>query len=77
MDLKKAKRIEELRTGPRVHSWRALSEVICREFTDEDPEMSGNQLHGKYELCWEAMMFLCGVTDMKDVPQEMRDKWDS
>jgi len=77
MTLKKAKRIEELRTGKRIHSWRALSEVICEEFDDEDQSQAGNQLHGKYDLCWEAMKLLYEVDNMNDLPDEIRDKWDS
>ncbi len=77
MDIKKAKRIEELRCGPITHSWRRISEVICEEFKDEDPELSGNQLHGKYDLCWEAMALLHGDGDVGNVSQEIREKWES
>ena len=76
MDLRKAKRIEYLRTGPRIHSWRRISEIICEEFADEDQNLSGNQLHG-VDLCREAMMTLHGVTDIHQIPLEVRDRWDS
>ena len=77
MTEKKAKRIEELRCGPVIHSWRRISEIICEEFADEDNEMSGNQIHGKYDLCWEAMAFLYGNGEIGNVPNEIRDKWNS
>lgn len=76
MNLKKAERIELLRTGPVMHSWRRISEIICAEFPDEDKELSGNQLHG-VDLCREAMMFLLGCKDLKDVPESERERWDT
>lgn len=76
MDLVKAKRIEELRCGPVVHSWRAISEKICEEFPDETQELKGNQLHG-VELCRDAMMRLHNFETIQEVPSVVRDKWDT
>jgi hypothetical protein len=75
MTREKALRIHHLRVERRG-SLRWLSEQICDEFPDEPQYLRGNQLHGKYNLCWEAMMVLSDVTDMKDVPQDVRDAWD-
>lgn len=73
----KARRIEALRCGPVQHSWRRISEIICDEFPDENQDLKGNQLHGKYDLCWEAMIYLSGVSEIQDVPELVRAKWDS
>ena len=70
----KANRIKELRTGKRVHSLRALSEVICKEFPDEDQNLSGNQLHGQ-DLCFKALEFLFN-TNIKLIPLNIREQWD-
>lgn len=77
MNRKKAERIEMLRCGSVMHSWRRISEIICEEFPDEDQSLKGNQMHGKYDLCYEAMMFLLGCKDMKDVPESERERWDT
>lgn len=76
MNRKKAERIEILRCGPVMHSWRRISEIICDEFSDEDQELHGNQLHG-VDLCRDAMMFLLGCKTIQEVPSEERDRWDS
>lgn len=76
MNRKKAERIEQLRCGPVMHSWRRISEIVCEEFTDEDQSLKGNQLHGQ-DLCWEAMMFLLGCKDIRQVPDSERERWDS
>lgn len=76
MDLRKAKRIQELRCGRVMHSWRRISEIICDEFPDEDLALSGNQLHG-VELCQEAMITLHGVNRIQDLSDSVRDRWDS
>ncbi len=78
MTREKALRIQYLRTGPVMHSWRRISEIICEEFPeDTNQELKGNQMHGKWDLCWEAMILLAGVTDIKDVPEKMREEWDT
>lgn len=76
MDLIKAKRIEALRVGPVMHSWRRISEIICEEFPDEDQELHGNQLHG-VDLCKDAMMLLHGVADLNELPDIVRERWDT
>ena len=53
MSMKMAKRVQELRAGERTHSWRALAEVICKEFPEAELGLSGNQLYGE-DLCKEA-----------------------
>lgn len=58
-------RVKELRCGKLIHSWRRISEIICDEFPEfvkdvqgYDPvEIRGNQLHGMYDLCEEAMEY--------------------
>lgn len=75
MDIKKAFRICELRTGDRVHSWRRISEVICDEYSDEDQELHGNQLHG-VELCREAMSIIY-KKEFKDLGKHIRKEWDT
>jgi len=75
MNLTKAQRIAFLRTGPKRHSWRALSEVICKEYPEEDQELSGNQLHGQ-DLCEEALLTITGFTSLSDVPDVVRVSWD-
>lgn len=76
MNRRKAERIELLRTGPVIHSWRRISEIICDEFPDEDQDLSGNQLHGA-DLCCSAMMFLLGCKDLNEVPESERERWDT
>lgn len=76
MDRKKAERIEYLRCGPKMHSWRRIAEIICEEFPDEVQELHGNQMHG-IDLCRDAMMFLLGCKRIQDVPNEERERWDS
>ena len=76
MNRRKAERIEELRCGLVMHSWRRISEIICEEFGDENIELSGNQLHGKW-LCEEAMKFLLGCKDLRQVPDSERERWDT
>jgi hypothetical protein len=76
MDLNKAKRIEQLRVGVVMHSWRRISEIICEEFADENQELKGNQLHG-VDLCKDAMVVLCGVSTIQEVPSFVRDRWDT
>jgi len=72
MDLKKAKRVEELRCGNIMHSWRSISEVICEEFDDENQKSAGDQMHG-YDLCVKALTTLFGT--WKSVSDEVKDKW--
>lgn len=76
MDLNKAKRVEQLRCGPVMHSWRRISELICEEFPDEDQEMKGIQMHGQ-DLCLEAIITIHGFKDVLSIPVEVRDKWDT
>ncbi len=76
MNILKAKRVEELRCGQRMHSWRRISEIICDEFPDEPQELHGNQLHGM-DLCRDAMCFLGGYEDLSNVPDAERDRWDT
>lgn len=78
MNRKKAERIQFLRTGPVMHSWRRISEIICDEFPDDPEEWRdrGNQFHG-IDLCRDAMMFLNGVTELKDLPEKVREEWDT
>lgn len=78
MNLKKAERIELLRCGPVMHSWRRISEIICDEFPNDPEEWRdrGNQMHG-IDLCKDAMMFLLGCKDMKQVPDSERERWDT
>ena len=58
MPLQVASYINYLRTGPRMHSWRAVAEEVCNAFQDyADLDLSGNQLYGE-ELCKIAAMKL-------------------
>lgn len=66
--------IEYLRTGPIMHSWRSISEIICDDYPEfvegqgwEVDVVRGNQLHG-VDLCREAQDYL-GVT------KDEREKW--
>lgn len=76
MTLEKALRIRELRVGGPMHSWRRIAEIICAEFPDENQDLTGNQLHG-IDLCRSAMVLLCGVEKIQDVPDSVRERWDT
>lgn len=79
MNKDKAERIEKLRCGPIVHSWRRISEIICEEYPDEDQALKGNQIHGRV-LCEEAMWALYGSPSMdgfNDLPESIRYKWET
>lgn len=78
MTRQKAERIEQLRCGPRMHSWRRISEIICDEFPNDPEEWrdKGNQMHG-IDLCKNAMLFLNNVADLGQISNAERDRWDT
>lgn len=65
MTIEIALRIQELRSGNVMHSWRRIAEIVCEEFPDLPVQdgwqtvdaAHGNQLYGK-DLCQEAAAFL-------------------
>ena len=75
MNMKKALRICELRTGDVMHSWRRIAEVICEEYSGEDQDLHGNQLYG-IDLCREAMSVI-HKKEFKDLDDHIRDEWDT
>jgi len=75
MPEEKALLIQKLRTGNPMHSWRRISEIVCELYPDEDQGLHGNQLHGQ-DLCRQAMETIYGK-DVRDLPDEIRNKWDS
>ena len=75
MNDKKALRIQELRAGPKVHTLRTLSKIICDEYPEEDKKMRGNQLHGQL-LCQKAMEYIYKM-ELKDIPYVLRYMWDT
>jgi len=52
-----ALRIQELRAGPVMHSWRRIAEIICSEYPEAEQNLSGNQLYGE-ALCRKAAAVL-------------------
>lgn len=80
MTMEIALRIQKLRTGQRVHTYRKIAEVICDEFPNFDPDdqqqdLRGNQLYGQY-LCREAMTTLYSKP-WYELSDEIRNEWDS
>ena len=78
MDLIKANRIQELRIGNPMHSFRRIAEIIEEEFP-EYPELHGNQLHGNQlhgmDLVLEAMETIYGKP-IQEIDTKIRDEWD-
>ena len=72
MDIKKALRIKELRTGKLVCTFRKVAEIIEKEFP-QDPNLSGNQFHGE-ELVKEAMETLYSEP-FEDIEDTVKDEW--
>lgn len=73
MDMKKALRIQQLRTGTVRHSLRRIAEIIEEEFPDI-PELSGNQLYGS-DLVLEAMEAIYGKS-ISEIEESIREEWD-
>lgn len=68
--MKMAKRIQELRTGKIVHSWRRIAEIICEEYDEEaEHDLYGNQLYGS-EMCKEAAFDWLKISE-----EEYQEKW--
>jgi hypothetical protein len=72
MDIIKARRIQELRTGKIIHSFRRIAEIIEEEFP-EYPKLHGNQLYGM-DLVKNAMKTIYGKSFL-EIDNEVRDLW--
>ena len=75
MDMKKALRICELRTGDVMHSWRRIAEVICEEYPAEPQDLHGNQMFGK-DLCEEAMKTIY-KKEFQKLEDYIRKEWET
>jgi hypothetical protein len=74
MTIEQAAYVMGLRVGGRIHSLRRIAEKYEAKY-NENPDLAGNQLHGK-DLCQEAMLILCGVKDLNEVNNYIRDAFE-